>query len=76
MKHTQSLVPKSLHDILIQNDPQEVQAAKISAEHKVKTKKPRPGTVAPAQSLRQRILSISLFPNPYNREAVSKYEKD
>lgn len=74
MKH--GLLKHSTREMVTENDPQEVQAAKIAAEHKVKPAPAPKGTVAPATTLRQRILSISLFPNPYNREMVAKYEKD
>lgn len=69
-------LPHQAREMLTNTDQQEVQAAKIRAEKDVpKAKKPT-GTVAPSASLRQRILSISLFPNPYNRDMVAKYEKD
>ena len=69
-------IPHKSREMLANQDPQEVQAAKIQAEHKVKEAKAPKGTVAPATTLRQRILSLSLFPNPYNRQMVAKYEKD
>ena len=54
-------------------DPAEVSAAKIKAEKTVKTPKLKKGNVAPTGTLRERILSISLFPNPYNREMIMRY---
>jgi hypothetical protein len=74
MKHT--TIPQEVRTHLTTQDPQEVQAAKIKAESQVKEAPPPKGTVAPTTSLRERILSLSLFPNPYNKKMVSRYEKD
>jgi hypothetical protein len=70
------VIPNKKVETVRTNDPAEVQAAKIQAEHKVKEAPPPKGTVAPATSLREKILSLSLFPNPYNKQMVSRYEKD
>jgi hypothetical protein len=69
-------LPKGAKEMLTNQDPQEVQAVKIQAESKVKQAKTPKGTVAPATSLRERILSISLFPNPYNKSNVYRYGID
>ena len=69
-------LPEKAREMLTNQDPQEVQAVKIQAEsHVRKAKKPK-GSVAPATSLRERILSISLFPNPYNKASVYRYGID
>ena len=69
-------LPHKAREMLANQDPQEVQAAKIQAESHLREPKTPKGTVAPAHTLRQRILSLSLFPNPYNRQMVARYEKD
>ena len=46
---------------------QESEAARISSLHKEKTIKPKGELVGNAKSLRERILSISLFPNIINK---------
>jgi hypothetical protein len=70
------VIPNPKVQVVMDNDPKEVQAAKIKAESQVKEAGTPKGTVAPATSLRERILSLSLFPNPYNKSMVSRYEKD
>lgn len=52
------------------------QAAKISAEYKKKEPGVKKGEVAPASTLRERILSLSLFPNLYNKKMVMRYGTD
>ena len=75
MKHD-NLLPERAREMLTNQDTAEVQATKIQAEHKVKKAKVPKGSVAPATTLRERILSISLFPNPYNKASVYRYGLD
>jgi hypothetical protein len=49
--------------------PDEVRAARISAEFRERQVRV-PTTVADAQTLRERILRLSLFPNIYNNPLV------
>ena len=52
--------------------PQVEQAARIQGMSRV-TQAPVPsGNVAPVNTLRERILAVSLFPNLFNRSAVMK----
>ena len=52
--------------------PQVEQAARIQGMSRV-TQAPVPsGNVAPVNTLRERILAVSLFPNLFNREGVFK----
>ena len=51
-------------------------AAKIQAEYKKKEATVKKGQVAPTQSLRERILSMSLFPNVYNKSYIMRYGVD
>ena len=69
-------LPEKAREMLVNQDPQEVQAVKIQAESKLKKAKVPKGNVAPATTLRERILSISLFPNPYNKANVYRYGLD
>ena len=71
------LLPVKTTQMLVSNDPQEVQAYKIQAE-RTQNKRKTPGreATAPETTLRQRILSLSLFPNPYNRGMMLKYGVD
>lgn len=62
-----------IHKTAIQRDEAETQSAKIKAEYEVKEAKLKKGTTAPTLTLRQKILSLSLFPNPYNRKMILKY---
>lgn len=48
------------------------QAAKIQGMSRVKQAHVPRGNVAPMETLRERILAVSLFPNLFNREAVMK----
>jgi hypothetical protein len=60
-----------------ERDEAEEQSAKIKAQflEQKREKMPpvKPGNVAPSLALRQRILSLSLFPNPYNHKMMLKY---
>lgn len=75
MKKT-SVIPVKKTDL--DRDEAEAQSARIKAvfvegEAGMNPKCQQKGTVAPTDSLRKRILSLSLFPNPYNREYIKKY---
>ena len=60
-----------------ERDELERSASQIKAEFQLPpAPKPAKAQVAPATTLRQRILSISLFPNPYNRQMMLKYGTD
>jgi hypothetical protein len=55
-------------------DVYQAQAARISAMYHDKTEKKAPKAfVGEDDSLRARILSVSLFPNIYNKKFVMKY---
>ena len=57
-----------------ERDVYEVEAARISALYHDKTEKTAPkATVGPRDSLRKHILSVSLFPNIYNRKFLSEH---
>jgi hypothetical protein len=56
----------------IDKDPATAQSARISAVHKVKPAAVPQGQVAPVASLRERVLSISLFPNVFNRHFLNR----
>jgi hypothetical protein len=54
-----------------ERDEAEAQAARISAVYHDKTEKSAPkATVGPRDSLRKRILAMSLFPNIYNHKSL------
>lgn len=54
----------------------EEQAARIASEYKKKEAPVKKSQVAPVQTLRERILSMSLFPNIYNKASVMRYGID
>lgn len=49
------------------------QAARIQSQYKMKEPPVKKGQVAPVQTMRERILSLSLFPNTFNRSNVMRY---
>ena len=53
--------------------PEEAQRAKIKAEYLSPEGKPEEATTANAMSLREHILSMSLFPNVYNSKYLNKH---
>jgi hypothetical protein len=59
---------------LMLTDPQEARTAQIRAEYLRKDPSPsHPGVmVGPADKLRMHILSVSLFPNLYNKKFLDK----
>ena len=54
----------------LERDEFEERAAKISAEHKRKDAKPVEPSVGPVESMREKILRLSLFPNIYNSRMI------
>lgn len=74
MKHTTlPIIPNSTTEVVLNNDPAEVQAAKIQAVFLNKQEAVKPGTISKAATLRQRILSVSLFPNVHNKKFITRY---
>lgn len=60
-----------------ERDELERSASQMKAEFNLPPPpKPSKAQVAPATTLRQRILSISLFPNTHNRQMLLKYGTD
>lgn len=57
---------------ILERDEAAEQSAKISGQFRVKQPRVPPGQVAPVNTLRERILAVSLFPNLYNRSAMMK----
>ena len=57
----------------IQGQQQEAQSAKIKGEYITERMEIAPAQVEPAQSLRARILSLSLFPNIYDKNYLMKH---
>jgi hypothetical protein len=57
------------------NDSEEVQSAKIQAEFLAHENKPIRSVynVGPSQTLRHKILSLSLFPNIYDRSMLVRH---
>ena len=62
-----SLITVSRHDLDV--SPAEARAARISAEFRDRPAKVK-DYIAPANTLREHILRLSLFPNIYNRKTV------
>ena len=54
----------------LERDEAEERRAKISAEYKRKDPKPKEPNVAPYETMRERILKLSLFPNVFNRRSL------
>ena len=64
----------NIRDDLMLTDPQEANKAKIRAEYLKEDPSPsHPGEmVGPADKLRMRILSVSLFPNLFNKKFLER----
>ena len=72
VSRTASLIPVKTSPY--ERDYIEAQAARITAVYLDKTeKKARMPTVGEDDSLRKKILRLSLFPNPYNKKTVMRY---
>ena len=72
VSRTASLIPVTGNQW--ERDEMKAQAAKISAEFHDRTEKKAPReSVGKRDTLRERILSISLFPNTHNKNFVMKY---
>ena len=69
------VLPGSLKEDLGLADPIEGHTAKIKAEYRKKDPKPtNPGhQIGDASEMRKRILSMSLFPNVFNKDMVMRY---
>lgn len=65
------VVPLKLSDVR-ETDEYEAEANRIKDVYLEKPYKMKPGGVGPVKSLREHILSMSMFPNVYNRESVSR----
>ena len=65
------VVPLKLSDVR-ETDEYEAEANKIKDVYLDKPYKPKPGQVGPVKSLREHIMSMSMFPNVYNRASVSR----
>ena len=70
--HVPVLPREQLKQFLELTDPKEASKAKMIAIYKNKDEKKREPFMMPPQSMRERILSMSLFPNPYNKEMIKK----
>lgn len=60
------VIPITLTDVR-ETDEYQAEANKIKDMYLDKPYRPKPGMVGKAQSLREQILSMSLFPNIYNK---------
>jgi hypothetical protein len=70
--HLKRAVTKPVKDTFFERDPEETNMEKIQAEYKVKQYDLH--TVAsPREALRAHIMKMSLFPNIYNKQFVTKY---
>lgn len=75
ISRTASLIP--VKTSAYERDLFAAQAARISAVYHDKSENRAPmGSVGKRDSLRARILSISLFPNIYNKKFVMKYSDE
>ncbi len=75
LRKSPSLIPVTTNPF--ERDEWKQQSAKISAVYYDKTEKKAPKvSVGQRDSLRARILSVSLFPNIYNKNFVMKYSDE
>jgi len=65
------VIPITLTDVR-EMDEYHAEAAKIKDMYLDKPYKPKPGSMGPVKSLREHILSMSLFPNVYNKKFVER----
>ena len=54
----------------LERDEAQERAAKISSQYKRKDPKPKKPNVAPYETMRERILKLSLFPSIYNKRSL------
>ena len=56
-----------------ESTPQDTEKAKIKGEYMMRNEENIPAPADPATSLRERILSLSLFPNIYDKKYLMKH---
>lgn len=62
------VIPVTIKEL--DRDEREEQAARISGRHRIKERPVPAGCVAPAATLRRRIMALSMFPNIHNQEMI------
>jgi len=70
--HFKLAVTKPVKDTFFNRDPEDLNKEKMEAKYKVKQYDLNAVT-APREALRAHIMKMSLFPNIYNKQFVTKY---